>query len=218
LCFDAKYIDSFYIFIMDSAMNTERVDIKDEISTPTIWVSPWLNSTIEPDTNIKRICDPSPDNIAGLHDLGYEIANTTAARHAVLDIASEKYGKLKTIRYLNLLCNFLRDSQTKEILALDMEYLKSKIDDSMDQQEKFNNDPKPDINFLPQENSKEDWFEVDTEKTNHNHLINLKKHIGVNTIGSSLGRGNYDLRGDVPHLKLLVSPWSNGPEPDSKPI
>ena len=33
-------------------------DIRGDIPNPKIQVSPWLNSTIEPDTNIKGICNP----------------------------------------------------------------------------------------------------------------------------------------------------------------
>ena len=33
-------------------------DIRGDIVNPKIPVSPWGNSTIEPDTNIKGICNP----------------------------------------------------------------------------------------------------------------------------------------------------------------
>jgi hypothetical protein len=67
----------------------------------------------------------------------------------------------------------------------------------------FNSD-----NFLPQE-KRDDWFEVvpDSIKAKDRHLINVKKHIGINTTGSSLKNPSYDLRGNVPCPKTVVSPW-----------
>jgi hypothetical protein len=35
-----------------------RGDLRGDVPNPKIFVNPWLNSTIEPDTNIKDICNP----------------------------------------------------------------------------------------------------------------------------------------------------------------
>lgn len=154
-------------------------------------------------------------NVHRLRDVGYELHNSTSLRHAALDADIEKYGALNTFRYLNLAHNFMIDRQAKEITATDLEYLRSKI----------KKDPvidtKSDINCLPQVNTEEDWFVAEslltTEKINSTHLIHPKKYIGVNSVGSSIGK-TYDIRGDVRNLKIPVSPWSNLPEPDSYSI
>jgi hypothetical protein len=63
-------------------------------------------------------------------------------------------------------------------------------------------------NYLPQESNK-DWFEVMPEPVSvkNRHLINISRHVGVNTIGSSLRNPSYDIRGSVPCPKMVVSPW-----------
>ena len=41
-----------------SSLRNGTHDLRGDIPNPKINVSPWLNSTIEPDTNIKGICSP----------------------------------------------------------------------------------------------------------------------------------------------------------------
>lgn len=41
-----------------SSLKNGSLDYRGDIPNPKIWVSPWNNSTIEPDTNIKGICNP----------------------------------------------------------------------------------------------------------------------------------------------------------------
>jgi len=41
-----------------SSLRNGTHDLRGDIPNPKIYVSPWLNSTIEPDTNIKGICNP----------------------------------------------------------------------------------------------------------------------------------------------------------------
>lgn len=77
-----------------------------------------------------------------------------------------------------------------------------------------------DINkMLPQE-IEEDWFDVEplqsTKKIRGTHLIHPMKHMGVNTVGSSLKNATHDIRGDIPNPKINVSPWNNSTiEPDT---
>lgn len=64
----------------------------------------------------------------------------------------------------------------------------------------------------------DNWFDVDpliiATKNEDRHLIYPKIHMGVNTIGGSLGR-HYDIKGDIPNPKITVSPWTNSTiEPD----
>lgn len=70
--------------------------------------------------------------------------------------------------------------------------------------------------LLPQE-VHSDWFEVMPEpiKVKNRHLINVTRPVGINTIGSSLKNPSYDLRGNVPCPKFVVSPFLNSSyEPD----
>ena len=70
--------------------------------------------------------------------------------------------------------------------------------------------------LLPQEVNA-DWFEVMPEpiKVKNRHLVNVTRPVGVNTIGSSLKNPSYDLRGNVPCPKFVVSPFLNSSiEPD----
>jgi hypothetical protein len=62
--------------------------------------------------------------------------------------------------------------------------------------------------LLPQE-VKSDWFEVMPEpiKVKNRHLVNITRPVGVNTIGSSLKNPSYDIRGNIPVAKMVVSPW-----------
>lgn len=43
---------------VQSSLRNGTHDIRGDIPNPKIQVSPWLNSTIEPDTNLKGICNP----------------------------------------------------------------------------------------------------------------------------------------------------------------
>ena len=68
-------------------------------------------------------------------------------------------------------------------------------------------------NFVSTDNS--DWFN-DTSNVDSvdGHLLKTKT-IGVNTVGSSLGR-HYDIVGTPPNPKFVVSPWMNSSiEPDT---
>jgi|SRR5579872_2267574 len=156
-------------------------------------------------------------NIHRLRDAGYELNNSVSLRHAALDADVKKYGALSTFRYLNLAHNLMIDCQAKEITATDLEYLKSKLISNSSY--KFDVDPeldiRPGVNCLPQI-VEEDWFDVEPILNKDTpHLINVVKPIGVNTIGSSLGR-DYDIRGDLPNPKIWISPWLNSTiEPDT---
>ena len=76
-----------------------------------------------------------------------------------------------------------------------------------------------DVNkMLPQE-TEDDWFDDIHMKTakhiNNTHMIHPKKHIGIDTIGSSHKCSIRDIRGDIPNPKISVSPWNNSTiEPD----
>ena len=70
--------------------------------------------------------------------------------------------------------------------------------------------------YLPQEKT-DDWFEVMPEpiSVKNRNLINVTRAIGVNTIGSSLKNPSYDIRGNIPNPKMVVSPWNQSSiEPD----
>lgn len=73
--------------------------------------------------------------------------------------------------------------------------------------------------FLPNEINDE-WFETDFSlakyQLNDDKLINTDRYIiGINTVGSSLKNGSYDLRGTIANPKFNVSPWNNSTyEPD----
>jgi len=41
-----------------SSLRNGTHDIRGDIPNPKFPISPWLNSTIEPDTNLKGICNP----------------------------------------------------------------------------------------------------------------------------------------------------------------
>jgi hypothetical protein len=42
-----------------STLGVRMYDIRGDLPIPKINVSPWMNSTIEPDANIKNICKPA---------------------------------------------------------------------------------------------------------------------------------------------------------------
>lgn len=70
--------------------------------------------------------------------------------------------------------------------------------------------------FLPKEETK-DWFETMPEpiSVKNRHLINVTRAVGVNTIGSSHKNASYDIRGNPPCPKFVVSPWlQSSIEPD----
>ena len=47
------------------------------------------------------------------------------------------------------------------------------------------------------------------------HLINVTRAVGINTVGTSHKNGSYDLRGNPPCPKFVVSPWlQSSIEPD----
>jgi hypothetical protein len=78
-----------------------------------------------------------------------------------------------------------------------------------DTQDLFNID-----NYLP--NQIEDWWDVDpllaSKKIQGTHLINPAYYLGINTIGSSRGKGvsNHDLRAAPPNPRIPnISPWNN---------
>ena len=72
--------------------------------------------------------------------------------------------------------------------------------------------------MLPREENK-DWFDNPYEgaAVKNQHLINIYKPIGVNSLGSSLKNPSHDLRGDGTfNPKTAVSPWNNSSiEPDT---
>jgi hypothetical protein len=74
-------------------------------------------------------------------------------------------------------------------------------------------------NYLPNEKSvNPDWFDVvpDAISVKNQHLINVSKATGINTVGSSLRNPTYDLRGSPPNPKFVISPWMQSTiEPDT---
>lgn len=64
--------------------------------------------------------------------------------------------------------------------------------------------------LLPGEVNK-DWFEVMPEpiKVKNRHLINISRPVGLDTVGSTNKNASWDLRGDIPTPKRIVSPWMN---------
>lgn len=80
-----------------------------------------------------------------------------------------------------------------------------------------------DVNQYLPKNEKSDWWdnvEVPIDVKNR-HLINLNRPIGVNTIGSSNRNSSYDIRGEPPNPKFVVSPWGNSsidPKVPFKPL
>lgn len=82
---------------------------------------------------------------------------------------------------------------------------------------KSTSDPFTADDYLPKEQSK-DWFEVMPEpiSVKNRHLINISQAIGINTIGTSNKNASYDLRGNPPNPKFVVSPWMQSSiEPDT---
>ena len=65
----------------------------------------------------------------------------------------------------------------------------------------------------------EDWFETPTvgvEIEDANLLADALFRTGVNTVGSTRKNANYDIRGNVPNPKIVVSPWNNSSyDPDN---
>ena len=64
--------------------------------------------------------------------------------------------------------------------------------------------------YLPV-NEKNDWWDSPGESIDvkNRHLINLNRSIGVDTIGSSNRNSSYDIRGEPPNPKYLVSAFNN---------
>ena len=70
--------------------------------------------------------------------------------------------------------------------------------------------------YLPQQTNK-DWFDIMPEAVSvkNRHLINVTRAVGINTIGTSHKNASYDLRGNPPCPKFVVSPWlQSSIEPD----
>jgi hypothetical protein len=70
--------------------------------------------------------------------------------------------------------------------------------------------------YLPQQTNK-DWFDIMPEaiSVKNRHLINVTRAVGINTVGTSHKNGSYDLRGNPPCPKFVVSPWMQSSiEPD----
>lgn len=65
----------------------------------------------------------------------------------------------------------------------------------------------------------EDWFEtpsVGVEIEDANLLADALFRSGVNTVGSTRKNANYDIRGNIPNPKIVVSPWNNSSyDPDN---
>ena len=78
--------------------------------------------------------------------------------------------------------------------------------------------------FLPQEINAE-WFQTDlssaTETLDAAALIDISKYCsGVDTVGQSLKNPSYDIRGNIPNPKIVVSPFLNSsydPDTNIKP-
>ena len=78
--------------------------------------------------------------------------------------------------------------------------------------------------FLPQEINAE-WFQTDlssaTETLDAAALIDISKYCsGVDTVGQSLKNPSYDIRGNIPNPKMVVSPFLNSsydPDTNIKP-
>lgn len=74
--------------------------------------------------------------------------------------------------------------------------------------------------FLPQEINTE-WFQTDlstaTESLDAAALIDISKFCqGVDTVGQSLKNPSYDIRGNIPNPKIVVSPFLNSSyDPDT---
>lgn len=64
-------------------------------------------------------------------------------------------------------------------------------------------------NYLPQISHK-DWFDVPDEPVNvkNRHLINVTRPIGIDSVASSKKNASYDIRGNAPCPKFVVSPWN----------
>lgn len=63
-------------------------------------------------------------------------------------------------------------------------------------------------NYLPQISHK-DWFDVPPSPVDvkNRHLINVTRPIGVDSVASSKKNASYDIRGNPPCPKFVVSPW-----------
>jgi hypothetical protein len=74
--------------------------------------------------------------------------------------------------------------------------------------------------FLPQE-IHDEWFQTDLtnakNEVDQSALIDISKFCqGVDTVGQSLKNPSYDLRGNIPNPKIVVSPWQNSSyDPDT---
>lgn len=74
--------------------------------------------------------------------------------------------------------------------------------------------------FLPQE-IREEWFQTDLTnakgEVDQAALIDISKFCqGVDTVGQSLKNPSYDLRGNIPNPKIIVSPFLNSSyDPDT---
>lgn len=74
--------------------------------------------------------------------------------------------------------------------------------------------------FLPQE-VHEEWFQTDLsnakKEMDQSALIDISKFCqGVDTVGQSLKNPSYDLRGNIPNPKIIVSPFLNSSyDPDT---
>jgi len=72
--------------------------------------------------------------------------------------------------------------------------------------------------LLPREKDTKGWMDDPYESTSvkNNHLINIYRPVGVNTIQTTLKNPSHDIRGTPPNPKLAVSPWQNSSyEPDT---
>ena len=65
----------------------------------------------------------------------------------------------------------------------------------------------------------EDWFETPSVGTNvedANLLADALFRGGINTVGTTNKNASYDLRGNIPNPKIVVSPWNNSSyDPDN---
>jgi len=67
--------------------------------------------------------------------------------------------------------------------------------------------------FLPKEINSE-WFQTDLSNAKNEldqaSLIEINKYCsGIDTVGQSLKNPSYDIRGNIPCPKIVVSPWMN---------
>jgi len=195
--------------VSSSLTNGKSINIKGN-PVPKFVVSPWAQSSYEPDTKIEENTKTAPD--AKIEPTPSE---NKLEQPSVLSSDTDWFDNIVpepinvTNRHLiNVSRNFGIDTGSYRTRSFDIRGHPPVPKFVISPWTKSSYEPDTKIEPSPPDTNN-DWFDIMPEQLNvtNRHLINVSRPVSIDTVTASLNNPSLDIRGDTPYPKIVVPPW-----------